>query len=205
VVWLTTGVQSQETEKDNWVDVSSIVTTVKTQLALDRELPFQVGFYSRCRTAIVRYLSASQSTKFALQSLIGLACRIHRFDRIILWACISPSHGHDAANLWPSIERQVEFSRAVIPRNIPFIVHRANLVYAYSLDATERLETLFKEDTTERKTLLLTTSLDRLIRRKDYFQELDTTLQCHRCSVISLLWDTETMVPTRETQAWKYG
>lgn len=124
--WRTTGVISDDLRRGDWFHVAANTSQdIERQLNTDREFALQLGHYLRCISAMVRCLTGGDHG--TLRDAIGFACQYHKIKRIIIWARTSPT-SEITDKYSTSIERQIEFIRAIMPKGIPFSTVRAKSV-----------------------------------------------------------------------------
>ncbi|MCJ1471870.1 hypothetical protein MMC13_000511 [Lambiella insularis] len=72
----TTGMVGPDTTRQDWTTINSDTSeTLKANLLVGRQLSLQLGFHSRFRTVMVRYLNANDAN--VLQKAIAATCRNH--------------------------------------------------------------------------------------------------------------------------------
>ena len=115
---------------------------------------------------------------------------------IILFVRVSPNgSSEDDCQPSSSIERQAKLLDTVRPRRIPTKIVREAHVSAYNGDSITALAEVMKQMTST--TLLLSTSIDRVVRRKSQLEEMEKLMGApatHHHLAMALYWDTETRV-----------
>jgi hypothetical protein len=119
--------------------------------------------------------AASNFVLHSLQALVAKALRFHGIKSIVIYARTSKRLGADRAAIDTSIERQITFLQRVCPPDFPVVATiKAGKRSAYSGEALQYMEKCLKGLASP--FCLVSTSLDRCVRRTSSLSDVDTML-----------------------------
>lgn len=131
---------------------------------------------------------------FALQQLLRYFCHSQNVKHVVLYARTSPARV-EISNEEPqsSIERQVALlTLATAAVSVPTSIIREHSVSAYCGESLRSLQGHVGR--LGSRSLILSTSIERLIRQPFQLSEIDIMMAAHGHMVMSLIWDEQTVV-----------
>lgn len=137
-----------------------------------------------------------------LKAVIQQALKEHRIKHVVIYVRVSPNPEEDDsqnndAQIIPSIERQVAFLGMLVPADVTFEVYKDRYTSASSGSSLETIAEIFKRQ--QARTCLLSTSVDRVIRKVVYGSKLSMCLRSRFWHIaMALLWDSHTIVDCSE-------
>ena len=219
--WMTRSCKGDGLDKDKWYDVSDHQSAVKEQvqagkimqvyehaLVTDpgtsgREINFQRGWHMRCITAETRVLVHPDNTKSicALHELFRATFQHHGIEHLVLYCRVSPKgQSHSRSEEIPSLERQHEFMKRLLPPEIPTTVVRDNSVSASNGESLTSVKSTMDGQTSN--TCFVSVSLDRVFRKHSFIYDLQehfASYQSYNHLALALLWDYQTRVNCRKS------
>jgi hypothetical protein len=199
--WYTQGLRNTLSRAE-WVRVKDSEDLVKEQLRIGRQGPDQLSFYSRMMGVQNRVNAAMDHSMVssqldALKLFVRAMGRYHGIKAFII-ACRESPPGKtksQSRQLATTIARQDKFLEALLPDNI-----ERRYVYlpeTSGYTGNETVERIKKElASITGRAMLVSTTLDRIMRRKTYFDDLCASFTADERGhmAMSFIWDTLTGV-----------
>jgi hypothetical protein len=199
--WYTQGLRTTPSPAE-WVKVRDAEDVVKEQLRIGRQGANQLSLYQRMTRAQDRLnaamdFSIPSSQIDALKHFVREMAIHHGITVFIIIICESPKHKKElqSRQLAPTIARQGKFLASLLPDNVP---RRYIILDSTSRYTSEELNQRVKDELAtipgSGKAMLVSTTLDRVVRRQTYFDDLCTLLAANGHMALSFIWDTLTGV-----------
>ncbi|KAI9101923.1 hypothetical protein DFS34DRAFT_436523 [Phlyctochytrium arcticum] len=174
-----------------WMRVTSASTDLIHQVSHGQELAIQQGYYVRVMGAQVRVINSirDQSITTVAQSLNKVAKDVP----ILGLLRTSPSRQkNQKPETQESLDRQQTFLMAMLPHNLKVTRWiRLSGVSAYTNDALDELERQLNRDPAQPPSIILVSSVDRLIRKSEQLNRLQEMLDRGKHQIVSYLWQPD--------------
>lgn len=184
---------------------------MKANPSAGRERALQSVYYSRCILAMTRLLEASSNRDVqppqvaVIRTLVGLACEIHRINSILICPRISPdTKQFEEGGISTSLVRQQAFLRLFVPASVDVQLLEGDHVSAYNSSYVRLVGK--KLDAMSGNVLLLSTSLERMVRSQESLTKLTEILRKSGRGHIAMamLWDQQTFLhPVEALRLWR--
>ena len=203
--WYTQAAKFEHVKQRTWIDVSQYVDDIQEQLRIDRQRALQAGYYAQCHSIMKRVLAlndtnTSQPQVKSFQTFLGLTMKVHFIKRLLVVVRVS-SDGDgdedDTQSSTASLDRQVSFLTMLLPNNAVIKIIRLQNVSAFS--GRQVIDSIRDSlGTGEGKAMIVSTSLDRIVRSQENVNRLQELLAPGHHIAVSMLWDSTTIIQPKE-------
>lgn len=197
--WYTQGLRTTASPVE-WIKVREREDVVKEQLRLGRQGADQTSFYARM-TAVKNRVNTAVEYKMpspqldALRSFLREVIAHHGITTLLYSARESSTSDSEveSRSVAATLSRQDTFLNAILPAEIDRRIISLPTTSAYMTDAmTQQIKS--ELETIPGKAMLVSTTLDRILRRKTHYDDLCASLVAGGHLAMSFIWDTKTGV-----------
>lgn len=142
----------------------------------------------------------------ALRRFLRFGFQVHQIGYVIIIVRDSPPNDQeDEYRISPtSLLRQMQFIDTVLPDGVQR--KRVTLPYTSAFDGSELIGEIRRElNSFTGKAMLVTTALDRLVRSRATFAELESLVRRGDHMAMSFLWDTRTLIHPADSMLLEEG